>query len=365
MLGLLALSGCRPDPLATAMTVPDRSDPPPRFAATGDTVAIEMVRERVRTVSTVATDGTIEAPLCGSLDVGGRQAHDICNAVSACLGRFYRRAAVLVTIDGEEGDPAASGCEIEGPPKAEGWADASQRVLAAAKSADAVDPRVLVRAADAASQYEMALIERTDEHPDVASVRSRVERLVEAASPSEEQGDPARARQGLDALILEAERLLAQQSATLGPKHPDQLAAQARRDLLVEVEAAMPEGDAAVPTPAELAVERIEVAARLELARASLGPKHPQRLALEARAKHLGEADQPSVPCELLRRRLSVRLARLEGQREAGGGDELDPVIDALAIARAQVGRDVPCEAPPPPPKPEPSTSPKRASSRR
>ena len=346
------------------MAVPDRSEPPPRFAATGDTVAIEMVRERVRTVSTVATDGTIEAPLCGSLEVGGREAHDICNAVSACLGQFYRRAAVLVTIDGETGDPNSSGCEIEGPTKAEGWATATQGVLTAAEAAKDVDPRVLVRAADAASQYEMALVERTDAHPDVASVRTRVERLIAAAAPSEDEGDPARARQGLAALVVEAERMLAQQSVTLGPKHPDRVAARARRDLLMEVVAAMPEGDAAEPTPAELAVERIEVAARLELAQATLGPKHPQRLALEARAKHLEEGDAPTVACEALVRQLDVRLARLEGQRESGGGDELDPVIDALAIARAQLGRDVPCEAPPPP-EPEPATTPKRASSRR
>lgn len=344
------------------MAVPDRSDPPPRFAATGDTVAIEMVRERVRTVSTVATDGTIEAPLCGSLEVGGREAHDICNAVSACLGQYYRRAAVLVTIDGEEGEPTSSGCEIEGPAKAEGWASATQGVLTAAQAAADVDPSVLVRAADAASQYEMALIERTDEHPDVASVRARLERLVDAAAPVEDDGDPARARQGLAALIVGAERALAQQSDALGPKHPERRAAQTRRDLLVEIQAALPEGDAAEPTPADLAVERIEVVARLERARATLGPKHPQRLALEARAKHLEEEDAPAVPCETLRRRFNLRLARLEGQRESGGGEELDPVIDALAIARAQLGRAIPCEAPPPPE--PPPTTPKRGSSR-
>lgn len=345
------------------MAVPDRSEPPPRFAATGDTVAIEMVRERVRTVSTVTTDGTIEAPLCGSLEVGGREAHDICNAVSACLEQFYRRAAVLVTIDGEEGQPTSSGCEIEGPAKPEGWAAPTRAVLSAAKAAEDVDPSVLVRAADAASQYEVALIERTDEHPDVASVRTRVERLVEAAAPIEDEGDPARVRQDLATLLVGAERALAQHSDALGPKHPERRAAQARRDLLAEIEAALPEGDAAEPTPAELAVERIEVTARLEHARARLGPKHPQRLALEARAKHLAEGDAPAVPCETLRRRFALRLARLEGQRESGGGDELDPVIDALAIARARVGREIACETPPPP-EPEPATTPKRASSR-
>jgi len=325
------------------MTVPDRSEPSPRFAATGDTVTIEMVRERVRTVSTVATDGTIEAPLCGSVDVAGREAHDICNEVSSCLGRFYRRAAVLVTIDGETGDPASSGCEIEGPTKSEGWASVSQRVLDAAEAARDVDPRVLVRAAEAASVYELALIDRTDEHPEVASVRSRVERLVEAAVPVPGTGDPARARVGLARLTAQAERMLAEQSDALGPKHPEKVAAQARRDFLAALEAALPEGNAALPSPAELTVERIEVGVRLEQARARLGPKHPERIALQARAQQLEADVQPSAECDALRRRLDVRLAHLEGQRDAGGDGDLDPVIDALAIARAQLGRDVPC----------------------
>ena len=343
------LWGCRPDPAATAMAVPDRSEPPPRFAATGDTIRIDMMRNQVRARSTVATDGTIEAPLCGSLTVGGRQAHDICTEISACLGRYYRRAAVMVTIDGDAGDPSSSGCAIEGPAKADGWAEASRRLLAAAQDADDVDPRVLVRAADVASQYEMALTERTDEHPDVATLRTRVERLVQAATRVEGSGDPERARAKLAALIAHAERALAKLSVAYGPKHPERRAAEARRDLLVAVDAALPVGEVPEPSPVALAVERIEVAARLEHARAHLGPKHPERLALEARAEHFEESPKTPVPCDALLRHLDVRLARLEGRREAGNDASLDPIIDALAIARARTGRGLECQPATPP----------------
>lgn len=344
--------------MLAAASVPTWTPPPPRTAAVGEVVALTMIRDHVRVVAVVADNGTIDTPLCGTIDVVGSDAAMICRDTAQCLSQYFRRAALQVTI-GDGSDPLASqsGCAIEGPARPQGIAPQSQRVVQAMANADRVDPRVLSRAADAAATLEGLLAFKTAVHPEVVAAMARVQALADVAltATATEQPtvDDTYARRLSDA-SLTVQTL----QNELGANHPDLRAARAIQTFWATLVEALTV-PATAPTPAQLAVGRSEVSVRLADAQRRYGPSHPTLIALQQRHAQLDALPTGTASCDALRHAFDLRIARLEGEQSTGkqstrDASVLDAVVDALAIARARLVTAPPCAPPVVPAAPPP-----------
>ncbi|MEM6995443.1 MAG: polysaccharide biosynthesis/export family protein [Myxococcota bacterium] len=336
--------GCRPDPLAAALSVPAPRAAAARAATIGDTVRIEMLRPPVRATATVDDRGMIAAPLCGEVRVSGLQAPALCVAVAECLGTMIRRAAVRVSIGEAPNEAQQAGCDFEGEALPESPAPVSQRVLAKVAHAAATDPVVLGRAIEAAATLEALRVERTDAHPEVVAMNHRIEALMEAA---EIAATPERSLRALiEAEVDDAAQSLATLDGALGPSHPDRIVAAARHDFLVTARQALLEQSAPMRA-AEHGVAMVEVRARIAYWERHVGPRHAELLALRERAATLASAKPAPSPCAQRRNALDLRIAFLRGVHSASDDNALrDLVLDALAVARAKLRDDPVCRSP-------------------
>lgn len=322
MAGLLALGACRTDPLITAAAVPRASLPAPTVARPGVVIAVDVAALDLHARARVSALGTIDAPLCPGLQIGGLAAPAVCRAVAECLARQIRTAAIRVGVGDNPENPAdLGGCLARGPAPTPGWTAASAQLIALAPRVDEIDPRVFVQAAEAAAAMETLLVAWTPEHPRVAEQRARLERLLVVAPDT--RGEPNGAQVVGSALEAERGRVEAERirlGTRYGDEHPQMRALATQIKFFTALADALPPS-ARVDPPGLLELDAVEAGAT--------APRPP--------------ADARTCAARL--RAYDLRIARRRGQRSADPADApLERVIDRLAIARAKLAAAPTCQ---------------------
>ncbi|MBL4688043.1 MAG: polysaccharide biosynthesis/export family protein [Nannocystaceae bacterium] len=335
--------GCHPDPLSTALSVPGRTQPVPHALVAGDEVAVDMLRPKLRSRTTVAQSGTLAVPLCGDVQVAGLTASQACSVVAQCLGTYVRHAAVRVTVGQDANAADQAGCDISGPTLPKGWASESMRVLDAAGQADRAEPLVLARAIEAAASLERLRIERTAQHPEVKAMRARVTALMDASAAPTQSKSAATVRTKISPLLAQAQQTHGELAGSLGPDHPDLRVATATVEYVGAAMAALPAGETALAAT-QHDVEATRLTAHIEFLQTHAPPDDATLLELRSQLASLPEPSSPPASCTDRVRALDVGIAFEEGRRAAGADRmALDAILDALAVARARLLADPGC----------------------